>query len=80
MDYKAIVAVDAMGGDNAPEEIVKGAIEAVNERPDIRVHLFGDETAVRRELAKYSFNQDQVLLTMHPPVVQMLLRYRKHPL
>ena len=25
------VAVDAMGGDNAPVEIVKGAIEAVNE-------------------------------------------------
>ena len=26
------VAVDAMGGDNAPGEIVKGAIEAVNTR------------------------------------------------
>ena len=25
------VAVDAMGGDNAPVEIVKGAVEAVNE-------------------------------------------------
>ena len=25
------VAVDAMGGDNAPQEIVKGAVEAVNE-------------------------------------------------
>ena len=29
------VAVDAMGGDNAPGEIVKGAIEAVNTRRDI---------------------------------------------
>ena len=31
------VAVDAMGGDNAPGEIVKGAIEAVNTRRDIPV-------------------------------------------
>ena len=29
------IAVDAMGGDNAPSEIVKGAVEAVSERPDI---------------------------------------------
>ena len=58
MEYKTIVAVDAMGGDNAPEEIVKGAIEAVNERPDIKVHLFGDETAVRKELAKYQYQPD----------------------
>lgn len=29
------VVVDAMGGDNAPEEPVKGAVEAVKERNDI---------------------------------------------
>ena len=30
------VAVDAMGGDNAPEEIVKGAVEAVKECDKIK--------------------------------------------
>lgn len=35
------VAVDAMGGDNAPGEIVKGAIDAVNLRDDIKVLLVG---------------------------------------
>ena len=31
MSEKVIVALDAMGGDNAPVEIVKGAVEAVKE-------------------------------------------------
>ena len=35
------IAVDDMGGDNAPYEIVKGAVEAVNERKDITVCLTG---------------------------------------
>ena len=35
------VALDAMGGDHAPAEMVKGAIEAVNKRDDIRFCLQG---------------------------------------
>ena len=35
------VAVDAMGGDNAPVEIIKGAIEAVNESSQVKVLLTG---------------------------------------
>ena len=31
------VALDAMGGDNAPVEIVKGAVEAVQKRKDIQI-------------------------------------------
>ena len=31
------IAVDAMGGDNAPQEIVKGAVDAVNERKDTQL-------------------------------------------
>lgn len=33
------VAVDAMGGDNAPSEIVKGAVNALNARQDVKVAL-----------------------------------------
>ena len=39
MDNIKVVAVDAMGGDNAPVEIVKGCVEAVKEREDIKVLL-----------------------------------------
>ena len=48
------VAVDAMGGDNAPVEIVKGAVEAVNENQNIIVYLTGKEDVVRAELGKYT--------------------------
>ena len=33
------IVVDAMGGDNAPGEIVKGAIDALNERKEITIIL-----------------------------------------
>ena len=42
------IAVDAMGGDNAPSEIVKGAVEAVSERPDITVCLTGQEDIIKK--------------------------------
>ena len=47
------VVVDAMGGDLAPVEPVKAAVEAVKERDDIQVILTGIEDVVRRELDKY---------------------------
>ena len=46
------VAVDAMGGDNAPLEIVKGAVEAVNESTHVKVYLSGQEAQINAELAK----------------------------
>ena len=45
------VAVDAMGGDNAPVETVKGAVEAVNESGKIKVYLVGKQDVLEKELA-----------------------------
>ena len=46
------VAVDAMGGDYAPTEIVAGAVQAASEG-DVQVMLVGDLDKVQAELAKY---------------------------
>ena len=46
------VALDAMGGDNAPGEIVLGAVEAAREY-GLGVYLVGDEAAIRAELAQH---------------------------
>ena len=70
------VAVDAMGGDNAPGELVKGAVDAVNGRRDIKVLLVGQQDVVKEELAKYNYPEDQievvhaeeVIETAEPPV------------
>jgi len=47
------VAVDAMGGDNAPAEIVKGAVLAVQEDSRIKVLLVGQEETLKKELVQY---------------------------
>jgi phosphate acyltransferase len=45
------IAVDAMGGDFAPREIVRGAVDGANGLPRLeRVILVGDQDAIRREL------------------------------
>ena len=54
------IALDAMGGDNAPGEIVKGAVDAVNARENIHVFLVGKEDAVRAELSRYSYPEDRI--------------------
>lgn len=77
------VAVDAMGGDNAPGEIVKGAVDAVCLRKDIKVLLVGREEVVNKELAQYTYNKEQievihaseVIETAEPPV--MAIRRKK---
>ncbi len=46
------VAVDAMGGDYAPEEIVKGAVLAA-ERDDVKIFLVGPAAILEEKLAKY---------------------------
>lgn len=54
------VAVDAMGGDHAPGEIVKGAVEAVNESKQIKVFLVGKKSIVQSELNKYSYDKERI--------------------
>jgi len=46
------IAIDAMGGDYAPQAIVKGAIEAVKEG-GVEAILVGGESAVQKEMARY---------------------------
>lgn len=83
MQEKVRVVLDAMGGDNAPGEIIKGAIEAIQEREDIRVILVGQEDVISEELEKYSINKEQieivnateVIETAEPPV--MAIRRKK---
>lgn len=63
------VALDAMGGDNAPAEIVKGAIEAVNEKEQIQVLLVGKEEEIQKELKKYSYSEEQIKVVKADEVI-----------
>ena len=54
------VAVDAMGGDNAPYVTVKGAVDALAEADNLKVFLVGKEEAVNKELSKYSSDKSRL--------------------
>ena len=77
------IIVDAMGGDNAPAEIVKGAIAAVTENSRIKVYLTGRQDAIKKELVQYTYNKEQIEIvnaeeiieTAEPPV--MAIRKKK---
>ena len=56
----AKILVDAFGGDNAPVEIIAGAIDAVNAREDFELVLVGRENDINEELKKYQFNAARV--------------------
>ncbi len=60
MQTKVNVALDAMGGDFAPDETVKGAVEAVNENQDIKVILVGKSELIQEKLKQYSYNESQI--------------------
>lgn len=77
------VAVDAMGGDNAPGEIVKGAVEAVNADERVKIFLVGRREAIEEELAGQTYDSarveivhaEEVIETAEPPV--MAIRRKK---
>ena len=65
------VVVDAMGGDNAPGEIVKGAVQAVQAEKDIKVFLVGRQDAVNAELAKYTYDKEKIEVVHAEEVIEM---------
>ena len=65
------VALDGMGGDNAPLEIVKGAVEAVNESNKHKVYITGTEELINAELAKYSYDKERIEVVPTTEVIAM---------
>lgn len=70
------IALDAMGGDNAPEEIVKGAVDAVSKTSEMKVFLIGQEAVIKKQLEQYDYKKEQIEIvhasevidTAEPPV------------
>ncbi len=64
------IALDAMGGDNAPGEIVKGAIEALSLDSSIYIYLVGKTDSINVELAKYTYDKTRVEIVEAPEVIE----------
>lgn len=78
------VVVDAMGGDNAPEAPIKGAVEALGEVSNLEIILTGRTDDINKELGKYTYDRnrlnivhaDDVIGFDEPPV--MAIRKKKN--
>lgn len=69
------VAVDAMGGDNAPSAVVKGAVEAVNKIMNLSVTLVGKEDEVKKELALYQYDENRLNVVN----ATQIIGFNEHP-
>ncbi len=65
------VVLDAMGGDNAPAEPVRGAVDAVCARADIEVILTGQQDVINAELAKYTYPKERIRIVHAEEVIEM---------
>lgn len=64
------IAVDAMGGDFAPQNVVEGAFKAAKEH-GVKVVLVGDEDQVSKELSRYPTSKLPIFIHHTPHVVAM---------
>ena len=65
------VAVDAMGGDNAPFVTVKGAVDAVSESANLKVFLVGQKEVVEKELSAYQYDKEKIEIVDATEVIEM---------
>ncbi len=68
---QTVVALDCMGGDYAPQEIVKGAVAAAQENKNILVKLVGKEDLILEELSKYEYPADALEIVNATEVIDM---------
>jgi len=63
------IFLDAMGGDNAPYEIVKGAVDAVKEY-GVTLTLVGRRSVIEDELSKYDYPKDKIEILHAETVIE----------
>ncbi len=76
------IAIDAMGGDHAPKEIVLGAMDAIQEVKNLHITLVGDENRIKEYLTNDErieiIHADEVITGNDEPV-RAVRRKKIHP-
>ena len=54
------IAIDGMGGDNAPVAVIEGAIQALRDYDNVELYITGPTAIIEAELAKYTYPKDKV--------------------
>ena len=65
------VALDAHGGDNAPKEVVKGAINAIKDNQNLIVYLVGIEELIKKELEGVEYDAERLKIVNATEIIAM---------
>ncbi|MEA4852731.1 MAG: phosphate acyltransferase PlsX [Christensenella sp.] len=65
------IILDAMGGDNAPEAIVRGAVLGICAYDDVEIILTGDRPRIEEILKTLSYDKDRLTITHTTQVIAM---------
>ena len=71
MDDFVKVALDAHGGDNAPKEVVKGAVNAVKDNQNLIVYLVGVEELIKKELENAEYDPERLKIVNADEIISM---------
>ena len=63
------ILIDAFGGDNSPEEVIAGTIEALKEESDFVAVLVGKEEVIKNLLEGYEYDKSRVEIINAPDVI-----------
>lgn len=69
------IAIDGMGGDNAPVAVIEGIIQALEEYKDIDIYITGPEKEINQELSKYDYSTDKIKVINATEIILM----NEHP-
>lgn len=64
------IAVDVMGGDHAPDEVIKGCMMALNDI-DSTLVLIGQEAVIKEKLSTYTYDEAKVEIVPAEEVIEM---------
>ena len=70
MENRIKVAVDAMGGDYAPADAVKGAVAAVLEKENVEVLLVGKQEVLEKELESCTYPKERIRIVPASEVIE----------
>lgn len=77
------IAIDGMGGDNAPQAVVDGVVQALNEYTDLEMYITGPKEKIEAELSKHNYPKDRISIVDAKEIVSpnehpvMALRRKK---
>ena len=72
MDKKITIAIDAMGGDNAPNKTIEGVsifLKKNKSKQDFKLNLFGDEIVINKKIKEYAIPNNNIEIIHTPSVV-----------